>query len=197
MDHPLTRFDWVKIRALFEAGNGITAIAKMPEMPSKQAISQRAHKEGWERVGQLDQSIESTALVAAMSYLDDRQKFVIQEIANGSTQRLAANLAGCHETTISDWKLNPKFSMALIAAKAAKVGVRLRKIHQSEDWRAAGWLMERDPDSRDEFMPPNSSRGMTGTTFNALGHVNVGFERAEEQREIPVLRSEVIPSTGH
>ena len=191
VDKPLTRFDWVKIRALFEAGNGITAIAKMPEMPSKQAISVKANKEGWERVGQLDASIESTALVEAMADLTDQQRFVIQEIANGSTQRLAANLAGLNEHTISEWKQGQMFSRALIAAKAAKVGVRLRKIHTSEDWRAAGWLMERDPDSRDEFMPPNSSKGMTGTTFNVLGHVHVGFDRLEEKSEIP--RIEAIP----
>ena len=187
---PLTRFDWVKIRALFEAGNGITAIAKMPEMPSKQAISQRAHREEWKRIGQVDPLTPSIEMIP-FDGLDETQRFVINEIANGSTQRLAANLVGYNEHTITEWKKDTQFARALLAAKAAKVGHRLQKINRSEDWRAAGWLMERDPDSRDEFMPPNSSKGMTGTTFNVLGHVHVGFDRLEEKSEIP--RIEAIP----
>ena len=176
VDKPLTRFDWVKIRALFEAGNGITAIAKMPDMPSKQAISQRAHKEEWRRIGQLDPSTPSIEMIP-FEGLSEEQRYVIQEIANGSTQRLAAQMLGYNENTISLWKQDTRFTRALLAAKSAKVQYRLGKIHKSEDWPAAGWLMERDPDSRDEFMPPNSSKGMTGTTFNVLGHVHVGLER--------------------
>ena len=178
MDKPLTRFDWVKIRALFEAGTGITSIAKMPEMPSKQAISQRAHKEEWKRVGQLDPLTPSSEVIP-FDGLTEEQRYVVQQIADGATQRLAAQMIGHHEVTITRWKENELFVKALLAAKAAKCTTRLRKIHGSTDWRAAGWLLERDPDSRDEYQPPNAAKGMTGNTFNVLGHVSLGIERQD------------------
>jgi hypothetical protein len=84
-----------------------------------------------------------------------------------------------------------------MAAKAAKVKRRLDKIDTSPDWRAAGWLLERDIDSREDFVPPNSSRGMTGNTFNVLGHVNLGFDRLDDHQRIPeVGQLPVTPVIG-
>lgn len=181
---------------MFEAGEGITSIAKKPEMPSKQAISQRALKDGWQRLPSIDRSSDDLTLIP-FDGLNDEQRLIVQEVANGATQRLAAEMAGHHETTISDWKKsNPKFARAILAAKAAKVRRRLAKIDTSPDWRAAGWLMERDPDSRDEFSPPNAGKGLGQTTFNVLGHVNVGFDRDDDKRLSPVGQQPALIAPG-
>src|SRR3990167_406417 len=173
-------FDWIAIRAMFEAGNSISSIARNDGYPSKQAISRRSIDEGWTVIDKPPPELT----VIPFDGLNAQQQFIVTQIANGATQRLASQMAGCHETTISDWKRDEVFSRALMAAKAAKVKRRLDKIDTSDDWRAAGWLLERDVDSRDEFIPPNSSTGMTGTTFNVLGHVNLGFDRIEEIKPV-------------
>jgi len=188
------KFDWFAIRAMFEAGDSISSIAKHEGMPSKQAISVRSRAEKWRVLGrqsrQLTQRqpsipVSTEAEVIPFDGLDDKQRAIVQEIADGATQRLAGQMYGVHETTLSNWKNTvPGFAHAILAAKAAKVRRRLSKIDESADWRAAGWLMERDPDSRDEFSPPNAGKGfMTGNTFNVLGHVNLGIER--EAKETP------------
>jgi len=174
-----SKFDWIPIRAMFEAGDSISSIARHEGYPSKQAISKRSIDEGWTVIDRPPPELT----IIPFDGLTEEQRFVVTQVANGATQRLAAQMAGYHETTVSEWTKDPKVKRALMAAKAAKVKRRLDKIDTSGDWRAAGWLLERDVDSRDEYMPPNSSRGMTGTTFNVLGHVNLGFERLEDKRE--------------
>ena len=177
------KFDWIAIRAMFEAGDSISSIARHPGYPSKQAISRRSIDEGWTVI---DRPPPELAMIP-FGGLNDQQRYIVTEIAKGATQRLAAQMAGRHESTVSDWKKDEVFSRALMAAKAAKVKRRLDKIDTSADWRAAGWLLERDVDSMDEYMPPNSSRGMTGTTFNVLGHVNLGFDRILEHTQEPLV----------
>lgn len=184
----MSKFDWFAIRAMFEAGDSLGSISRHEGMPSKQAISVKARAEKWTRLADrkatpVNSSIASSEFMP-FDGLNDRQRLIVHEIANGATQRLAGQMYGVHETTLSDWKRQfPVFANAILAAKAAKVRRRLSKIDESTDWRAAGWLMERDPDSREEFSPPNAGRGfMTGTTFNVLGHVNLGFDRQNEPK---------------
>lgn len=178
---------------MWEAGESASSIAGKDGMPSKQAICNHANAEGWTKI---DKPMPELAIIPFEGLTDD-QRFIIAQIADGATQRLAAQMAGRHETTISDWKRDETFSRALLAAKAAKVKRRLRKIDESDDWRAAGWLLERDPDSRDDFIPPNASRGMTGTTFNVLGHVNLGFDRLEDRMRDALPVSSESPAIVH
>lgn len=190
----LTRkFDWAAIRAMFEAGNSPGYIEDLPEMPSRQAIWERAKREGWQK---LDAPLHKSLQVIPFEGLNETQRFIVTKVAEGCTQRLAADMACIDQATISDWKHKPAFARAMLAAKAAKTHRRLAKIDESTDWRAAGWLVERDPDSRADYAPPNQTAGhVVGNTFNVLGQFNLGIERKhseDEQRTIDATIERVV-----
>ncbi len=174
-----SRFDWLAIRAMYEAGDSMSSISRKDGMPSKQAISKRAMDEGWTQV---DKPLELQMQVIPFDGLSDKQRVVVTEMAQGLPQKHAAAIAGVNETTVSAWKAeSPSFRNACQAAIAVMARAQLGKITKSEDWRSGLAMLERHPATRDDFAPANAQRGMTGTTFNVLGHVNLGFDRIEER----------------
>ena len=169
-------YDWGAIRAMWEAGEAATSIAKKAGMPCKQAICQRANKEEWQRVDALDAELE----VIPFEGLDDRQRVVVTRMAKGLPQKWAAKYAGVSEDTVTRWKQsNQAFAAALEAATAVFVDKQLAKVAESSDWRSGLALVERHPATRGDFAPPNAGRGLGQTTFNVLGQVQVGIERLE------------------
>ena len=173
------KFDWIAIRAMFEAGDSISSIARHPGYPSKQAISRRSIDEGWTVIDTVPLEME----VIPFDGLSDTQRIVIKEMALGLPQRRAAAIAGVNEATVSVWKADPRFLNACHAAIAVMARKQIRKITESADWRSGLAMLERHPATRDEFAPANAQRGMTGTTFNVLGHVNLGFDRIEHDHQ--------------
>lgn len=179
---------WEAVRAMWMAGNSAHSIAQKEGMPSKQAICVKAKEEGWERVDEVDESLE----LIPFDGLTDRQRFAITKIAEGLPKKHAAALVGVHPTTVSDWiKDNPDFAKALQAAIAAKTYRRLQKVEKTEDWRAQSWLLERDKDSRDDFGAPKPVIAPMGQlNFNVLGQVQVGLQRSEsEAQSAPLLET--------
>lgn len=182
---------WDAVRAMWMAGNSAHSIAQKEGMPSKQAICVRAKEEGWERVDEIDESLE----LIPFDGLDDRQRFAITKIAEGLPHKHAAALVGVHRTTLSDWiSHNPSFATALQAAIAAKTYRRLRKVETTEDWRAQTWLLERDKDSRDDFGAPKVTAPPIAATFNVLGQVQVGLNRSEQIEAQPQQAIEHEPA---
>lgn len=171
------RYNWGAIRALYEAGESPAHIEQLENMPSRQAIHVKAKQEDWTVIDKFDEGLEHIPF----SGLSDEQRFVIQEVSNGATQRMAANLAGIREKTVSDWKKDDNFARALLAAKAFKARRRLGKIEASKEWRASLALLERDPDTRSEWTIPQQTKPQ-GHTFNVLGHVHLGIERDADNR---------------
>jgi len=171
-------YDWLAVRAMWEAGESASSIAEKDGMPSKQAICNHANEEGWTKIDKLPPSLD----VIPFDGLSDKQRIVVTEMATGLPQRHAAAIAGVNEATVSVWKAeNPKFLNACHAAVAVMARAQLGKITKSEDWRSGLAMLERHPATRDEFAPANSQRGIGQTTFNVLGHVNLGFDRLEER----------------
>jgi len=178
------KFDWIAIRAMFEAGDSISSIARHPGYPSKQAISRRSIDEGWTVIDAVPVEME----LIPFDGLSETQRIVIKEVATGLPQRHAAAIAGVTEQTVSSWKAdNPKFLHAMHAAIAVMTRKQLGKITESADWRSGLAMLERHPATRDEFAPANAQRGMTGTTVNVLGHVNLGFDRILEHTQEPLV----------
>jgi hypothetical protein len=181
------RYDWTAIRAMWEAGQAANSIAQNEGMPCKQAICQRAKKEGWERIDGLDVELE----VIPFEGLDDRQRVVVTRIAKGLPQKWAAAYAGVSEDTVTRWKQgNEAFAAALQSATAVFVDKQLAKVADSSDWRSGLALVERHPATRGDFAPPNAGRGLGQTTFNVLGQVQVGIERIEDK---PSILIEALP----
>lgn len=178
---------WDAVRAMWMAGNSASSIAKKEGMPCKQAICVKAKDEGWERVDEVDESLE----LIPFDGLTDRQRFAITKIAEGLPKHQAAALVGVHRTTLSDWiSHDPTFATALQAAIAAKTYRRLRKVETTEDWRAQSWLLERDKDSRDDFGAPKVFAPPIAATFNVLGQVQVGLQRSEQLEAPKVIEHE-------
>jgi hypothetical protein len=147
--------------------------------------------EGWTQIDKPPPSLD----VIPFDGLTDAQRVVVTEVAQGLPQRHAAAIAGVTEQTVSVWKSqSPKFLNAMQSAVAVMARSQLAKITKSEDWRSGLAMLERHPATRDEFAPANAQKGMTGTTFNVLGHVNLGFERLEE-RVTPAREPVLIEQT--
>jgi hypothetical protein len=178
-------YDWLAVRAMWEAGESASSIAEKDGMPSKQAICNHANAEGWTKI---DAPPTLQMEVIPFDGLSDKQRIVATEIAQGLPQRHAAAIAGVTEQTVSVWKAeNPKFLHACQAAVAVMAKAALGKINKSEDWRSGLAMLERHPSTRDEFAPANAQRGIGQATFNVLGHVNLGFDRIEDRAKEPVL----------
>lgn len=179
------RFDWLAIRARFEAGDTISSISRSPGMPSKQAISRRAIDEEWTQIDKPPPELT----VVNFDGLSETQCIVIKEVANGLPQKHAAAIAGVSERTVTGWKAEiPAFANALQAAVAVMARSQLNKIVKSDDWRSGLAMLERHPATREEFAPANAQRGLPGMSFNVLGHVNLGFDRLQElTKQEPVL----------
>jgi hypothetical protein len=174
----MSKFDWLAIRAMYEAGDSMSSISRKEGMPSKQAISKRAMDEGWTQIDKPPPKLD----VIPFDGLSDTQRVVVTEMASGLPQKYAAAIAGVSERTVTLWKAeNEAFRNAVQAAIGVMVKAQLGKITQSDDWRSGLAMIERHPATRDDFAPANAQRGMTGTTFNVLGHVNLGFDRIEER----------------
>lgn len=166
------QYDWLAIEAMYMTGESPAAIAKLPNMPRKQTIYEYAQKHGWQRLDDVPK-----LSVIPFEGLTEKQQIVVTELADGATQKMAAAIVGVSQQTVSEWKKDLNFRKACMAAVATHAKGQLKKITNSTDWRAAGWYLERNPETREDFAPPNASRGMVGTTFNVLGHVNVGIDR--------------------
>lgn len=179
-----SKFDWLAIRARFEAGDTISSISRSPGMPSKQAISRRSIDEAWTQIDKPPPELT----VVNFDGLSETQCVVIKEVANGLPQRHAAAIAGVNETTVTRWKSESEcFAKALQAAIAVMARSQLAKIVKSDDWRSGLAMLERHPATREEFAPANAQRGLPGMSFNVLGHVNLGFDRLQELKQEPAL----------
>lgn len=181
-----SKFDWLAIRAMWEAGDSASSIAEKEGMPSKQAICNHANDEGWTKIDKPPPKLD----VIPFDGLSQTQRVVVTEMASGLPQKYAAAIAGVSERTVSLWKAeNEAFANAVQAAIGVMAKAQLGKIAQSEDWRSGLAMLERHPATRDDFAPANAQRGMTGTTFNVLGHVNLGFDRIEDK---PVIEGQTV-----
>lgn len=179
-------YDWDAIRAMWEAGDSASSIAKKSGMPSKQAICNHANSQGWQRVDEIDAELD----IIPFDKLSVTQCIVVKEVAKGLPQKWAAAIAGVHETTVSDWKKLPEFANALQAATGVFVRKQLGKVTGSTDWRAGMALIERHPATRGDFVPPSAGKATGQFNFNVLGQVSVGFDR--DNHGLPAQRNELI-----
>lgn len=145
-------YDWPQIRALYERGVSPVEIARqVPESPSRQAIAKRALREGW-TVAQSD-----TDCIAAP------RDIVVAKIREGATKTMAAAAAGISRDTLHAWLHDPTFSARVESAKAAFLTEHIGNIHEAgkRDWKASAYLLERAPETRDQFSQKQDAGGIT------------------------------------
>lgn len=155
-------FDWPYIRGLYEAGSTAYQLAKRRDFPSKQAIQNRATKEGWLKpeAGTHRLPIVAEALNIDSSKLtDDLLRTILGLISEGATIEIACKCAGIAPATWSRWCAKDTQLMdATRRARAGTVMSWINTVHQAtqKDWKAATWLMQNSPDTRDSFGPKGS-----------------------------------------
>lgn len=159
----MSDFDWIYIRQCFENGEPANAIAKRMGRPTKQAILQRAKREGWVAEA-LPSSAQNglprlPAVAAALSIssnklTDELLQTVLGLIAIGSTEEIAAQAAGISARTWQGWKAQePKLKDLVRRARAGKLSEWIGRIDRAsdKDWKAAKALLEAQPETRDYF----------------------------------------------
>lgn len=157
-------YDWQLIRQRYEGGETAYSIAKKMGKPTKQAIMKRAAKEGWTQGSR-------KALLATVSQLPIVRKAlevrhsdfrtpeaiatVIEMIAQGATQELAAATIGVSREALGKWKKeDAEFALLIARARAGCLTGYVGLIHESAhkgDWKAAETMLKSAPETRDQF----------------------------------------------
>ena len=134
---------WDLVRARWEAGESSRSLGLVDEFPSRQAIDQRANKEGWQKQIAPDQVL-AVATPEEWAQLDDRQKVAINAFALGcKTFKDAATRAGVSDTTLGRWREDVAFRRMCEAARLSKRDAYVANIEQHgiKDWRAHAYLL--------------------------------------------------------
>ena len=178
--------DWQLVRMKYEAGQSAYRIAAdLGGRPSKQGISVRAKKEGWQKgngnaltiAAELPIVQRAQALTGPTKVTAERLAFVLDLISRGSSESLASSAAGINPKTLSRWKAeDPQLAEQLRQARAGKLAEWVSHIDTAatRDWKAAKELLTAAPDATDFSQQAhggitivlNIDREETGTTIN-------------------------------
>jgi hypothetical protein len=86
---------------------------------------------------------------------------VLMRMGEGATYELAAAAAGVSDTTLRTWRTNdPVFDAACKAKRAAWLTSKVKQIDDAPDWKAAAYLLERAPETREQFGQKQDSGGV-------------------------------------
>ena len=155
-----TNFDWPLIRKMYEKGLAPGKIVKqLSPAPSRQAVAQRAKKEGWTRVLVSVAGDKEDCTPAALTQqfgkdTPESRAQVIDSLSKGVSLAVASRIVGVHPDTLLAWrKGDPDFSVAVDAARAAFLTRHHANIDKAgdRDWRASSYLLERQDETRRQF----------------------------------------------
>lgn len=190
------KIDWLLIKVRYEAGEALGAISRsLNGRPTKQAIGQKAKRDGWERVNPGETLKRLPVKSSAWELLKPEQQLVIEAFALGArTIEEAAGRACVDQSTVQRWKKDEDFARLCQAARLQARDQLVSKVKDfgAREWRPNAWLLERL--WKDEFGA--TQQIVHGNTFNVLGSINLGIERGmtidAEAQEIP--NTQALPS---
>ncbi len=155
----MNNYDWPRIQIMYEMGQTAYQIGKAPDMPSKQAIQERANKGEWvkpENGGNTLPILASALHIDSTRLTDELLNTVLALIAEGSTIELACGVVGISATTWHDWqRQDPTLTAMVQRCRAGKVVSWMSNVDRASvrDWKAATWLLQNSPDTRESFGP--------------------------------------------
>ena len=155
----MNNYDWPRIQILYEMGQTAYQIGKAPDMPSKQATQQRADKHEWHKPeqGTNNLPIVADALNIDSTLLtDELLNTILGLIAEGSTIELACKVVGITTDTWHRWqRTDPTLKDMAQRCRAGKVVGWMQSVDRAtqRDWKAATWLLQNSPDTRESFGP--------------------------------------------
>jgi hypothetical protein len=145
-------FDWPSVKAAVERGLTPTEIAKtLPNVPTRQAIEKRMKREGW--VAALPKTQDNAPVTS--------RDMVLMHMGQGATYEMAAAASGIGESTLRLWRTqDPVFDAACKAKRAAWLTSKVKQIDDAPDWKAAAYLLERAPETKDQYGQKQDSGGV-------------------------------------
>lgn len=170
---------WPEIKVSYEAlrseGRSHNQAAK--ELSTRYPVSRigirkKAEQEGWAQDVPAHshnalKAAQSTAIAHDNSYpkaTPERLAAILDMVARGAPEYLAAQSNGISRTTLAEWKATDlTFSNALEAAKSNRAIHRVNKIEEASDrgdWKATAFLLSRDPITKEEFGEQQQKSGI-------------------------------------
>ena len=147
-------YDWPRIFELIDSGHPPYRIAKIPGMPSRQAISKalkRRNQSDNQTGGRKVTVRQSTSLRVCTA---ENKDIILERLATGSTYKMAAACVAVGDRTLRDWRAeDPEFAAACESARAVHKAQMAGHITDAaaRDWKAAAWHLEHSPDTKEEF----------------------------------------------
>lgn len=153
-------FDWPYIRLCYEKGEGASSISRRLGRPTKQAIAQRAKREGWDHpqvsreTPALLPAIARALSVSSTKLSDEVIETVIGMIGTGAPKHLAVQAAGISPNTWARWeKQDQRLADLVQRARAGKLSEWIGRIDHASttDWKAADRLLQTAPETKEQF----------------------------------------------
>lgn len=164
--------DWPEIERRYRSGETTTALAA--EYPvSRQAIDKRARKEGWALGQPSGASLATVATFAGDMLPNDRYGLRTPENAALALDAAALGMPitgiaarlGMTAPALKAWRdAEPEFSAAIMEAYSRHASRHLNNVGSASDRgdaRAAQWLLERNPVTREAFAGRDAQGGPT------------------------------------
>ena len=169
--------DWADIHLRFINGETIYAIAKsLKGQISKQAIMYRQQKEGWVKADRVEQEFPVKVGNEVLDLKDERKALIVQALSEGKTLKVASAKGGISDDTLKRWRdADAEFESIVVRARALQLGCHedtLSKASERGDWKAAAYILERDPITKEHYHQRDQQ---VGTAIQ----INVGIDRNE------------------
>lgn len=164
----MNNYDWPRIQIMYEMGQTAYQIGKAPDMPSKQAIQDKANKHEWIKPenGNRLPIVASALTIDSSRLTDELLNTVLSLISEGSTIELACATVGISATTWHDWqRQDPNLTAMVQRCRAGKVVGWMSSVDRAtqRDWKAATWLLQNSPDTRSQFGPKQTDNKLEVT----------------------------------
>lgn len=177
------QFDWPRIFELIDSGHPPYRIAKIPGMPSRQAIGKALKKRNQSDNQTGGRKVAVRKPTSLRVCTAENKHIILERLATGSTYKMAAACVAVNDRTLRDWRADdPEFAAACEAARAVHKAQMAGHITDAaaRDWKAAAWHLEHSPDTKEEF----GKQDRSDAPVQIIMHINRG--NGDDPEEKPV-----------
>jgi len=165
------QFDWPRIFEPIDSGHPAYRIAKVPGMPSRQAIGKALKKrnQGDNQTGGRKVAVRKPTSLRVCTA--ENKDIILERLATGSTYKMAAACVAVNDRTLRDWRAeDSEFAAACEAARAVHKAQMAGHITDAaaRDWKAAAWHLEHSPDTKEEFSKQDRNDGIVRVRLDII-----------------------------
>ena len=168
------KVDWPQIARRLGEGDSARSLAREFGI-SHTAVLKRAHREGWQRRGANGKPAEprlpatrpaSAGTLALGERTPGNMAMVMADLESGLPVHLAARCIGMTATEVEAWARDAPEIQVAAAKGHAKRARLINAAAERGDWKAASWMMERHPETREDFGQKPAAGGGVTVVFN-------------------------------